>query len=61
MESRWEAEEAKKHDGLGLLAYASRLLGADRELVLWGGGNTSWKGETRLPAVKSHTTLIIKP
>ncbi len=61
MESRWEAEEAQKHDGLGLLAYASRLLGADHELVLWGGGNTSWKGETRDAFGKSHRTLWMKP
>ena len=43
MESRWsEAEAAGQPDLEGLL-YASRLVGADQSLVLWGGGNTSAK------------------
>ena len=43
MESRWsEAQAAGQPDLEGLL-YASRLVGADQSLVLWGGGNTSAK------------------
>ena len=48
MQSRWtEPEEA---DDLGLRVYTSRLLGAESELVLHGGGNTSVKVEE-----KDHT------
>jgi len=44
MRNRWDAEEARRHDGpLGQCAYASRLLGADRTVVSHGGGNTSVK------------------
>jgi rhamnose utilization protein RhaD (predicted bifunctional aldolase and dehydrogenase)/NAD(P)-dependent dehydrogenase (short-subunit alcohol dehydrogenase family) len=44
MKSLWSDKEAKKHKGdLGLRVYTSRLLGADPELVLHGGGNTSVK------------------
>ncbi|HWN56327.1 MAG TPA: SDR family NAD(P)-dependent oxidoreductase, partial [Methylomirabilota bacterium] len=43
MNSRWDAATAKKLDGLDLLVYASRLIGAETSLVVWGGGNTSIK------------------
>src|SRR2546429_9099445 len=43
MNSRWDAGAAKKLDGLDLLVYASRLIGAETSLVVWGGGNTSIK------------------
>ncbi len=44
MESRWSDQEASRFEGdLGLRVYTSRLLGADPELVLHGGGNTSVK------------------
>lgn len=44
MESRWNEEDAAQcHDVLALRAYSSRLLGADPDLVLHGGGNTSVK------------------
>ena len=42
MRSRWNEAEAP-HDGLDLLVYASRLVGAETSLVVWGGGNTSIK------------------
>lgn len=44
MESRFDPAAAPP-DPPALLAYVSRLLGADEDLVLAGGGNTSWKGE----------------
>ncbi len=50
MENRWnESEAVRCPDALALRAYSSRLLGADRTLVLHGGGNTSVKhAETNL-------------
>ncbi len=43
MKSRWSDAEAKGLDGLDLLVYGSRLIGAEPSLVVWGGGNTSLK------------------
>src|SRR5919201_1593437 len=43
MKSRWNDAEAGKLEGLDLLVYASRLVGAETSLVVWGGGNTSIK------------------
>src|SRR5262244_2450484 len=43
MRSRWNDEDAKGLSGLDLLVYASRLVGAESSLVVWGGGNTSIK------------------
>jgi rhamnose utilization protein RhaD (predicted bifunctional aldolase and dehydrogenase)/NAD(P)-dependent dehydrogenase (short-subunit alcohol dehydrogenase family) len=44
MKSRWSDAEAAKFTGpLGPRVYTSRLLGADKSLVLHGGGNTSVK------------------
>ncbi|MBI3635891.1 MAG: SDR family NAD(P)-dependent oxidoreductase, partial [Candidatus Rokubacteria bacterium] len=43
MRSRWDESEAAKLSGLDRLVYASRLIGAETSLVVWGGGNTSIK------------------
>jgi rhamnulose-1-phosphate aldolase/alcohol dehydrogenase len=43
MRSRWNDAEAANLSGLDLLVYASRLIGAETSLVVWGGGNTSIK------------------
>src|SRR5260370_23666024 len=43
MKSRWNDAEAARLEGLDLLVYASRLVGAETSLVVWGGGNTSIK------------------
>ena len=44
MKSLWSDSEARKFKGdLGKRVYTSRLLGANPELVLHGGGNTSVK------------------
>lgn len=45
MKNLWNDTEARKfiNDPLGLRVYTSRLLGADSDLVLHGGGNTSVK------------------
>jgi rhamnose utilization protein RhaD (predicted bifunctional aldolase and dehydrogenase) len=47
MNARWSDAEAKGLDGLDLLVYGSRLIGAETSLVVWGGGNTSLKVEER--------------
>src|SRR5678816_4903161 len=43
MDSRWDDAVATRLDGLDLLVYGSRLVGAETSLVVWGGGNTSIK------------------
>ena len=43
MRSRWTDAEAAALEGVDLLVYASRLVGAETSLVVWGGGNTSVK------------------
>jgi rhamnulose-1-phosphate aldolase/alcohol dehydrogenase len=43
MRSRWNEAEAAALSGVDLLVYASRLVGAESSLVVWGGGNTSVK------------------
>ena len=47
MKSRWDDAAAKNLDGLDLLVYVSRLIGAETSLVVWGGGNTSIKRAER--------------
>ena len=43
MQSRWNDADAATLSDLDLLVYASRLVGAETSLVVWGGGNTSIK------------------
>src|SRR5262250_1529490 len=43
MNSRWDDAIAEGLSDLDLLVYASRLIGAETSLVVWGGGNTSIK------------------
>src|SRR5262245_60208953 len=43
MNSRWDDALADGLSDLDLLVYASRLIGAETSLVVWGGGNTSIK------------------
>ena len=47
MRSRWNDIDAQKLGELDLLVYASRLIGAETSLVVWGGGNTSLKTRER--------------
>jgi rhamnulose-1-phosphate aldolase/alcohol dehydrogenase len=47
MRSRWNDAEAVALSGVELLVYASRLIGAESSLVVWGGGNTSIKTTER--------------
>jgi len=39
----WDAHAPREDQPLDLLVYRSRLIGADPDLVVWGGGNTSVK------------------
>jgi rhamnulose-1-phosphate aldolase/alcohol dehydrogenase len=43
MRNRWSDREAGRLEGLDALVYATRTIGADPDLVLWGGGNSSAK------------------
>jgi rhamnulose-1-phosphate aldolase/alcohol dehydrogenase len=43
MQSHWNDEATRDLDPLDLLVYASRLVGAETSLAVWGGGNTSIK------------------
>jgi rhamnulose-1-phosphate aldolase/alcohol dehydrogenase len=43
MRSLWSDRDAKNRDGLDILVYTSRLIGANTDLVVWGGGNSSVK------------------
>jgi len=45
MKSLWSDRETRKMSGLDLVVYTSRLIGANTNLVLWGGGNSSIKVE----------------
>lgn len=55
MHSLWNDEAASRcTDALALRAYTSRLLGADADLVLYGGGNTSLKA----PWVRADGTSV---
>src|SRR6266852_6212872 len=47
MHSRWSEADAQGKNDLDLLVYASRLIGAETTLVVWGGGNTSVKRDER--------------
>jgi rhamnulose-1-phosphate aldolase/alcohol dehydrogenase len=47
MKSRWNDAEAATLSGVDLIVYASRLVGAESSLVVWGGGNTSVKVDER--------------
>ncbi|HYB69870.1 MAG TPA: bifunctional rhamnulose-1-phosphate aldolase/short-chain dehydrogenase [Candidatus Bathyarchaeia archaeon] len=47
MNSRWSDADAQGKNDLDLLVYASRLIGAESTLVVWGGGNTSVKRDER--------------
>ena len=45
MQNRWADAEAAGKDELDQLVYLSRVMGAEPNLVLWGGGNTSIKAD----------------
>ena len=59
MQNRWDPKQAAEagDDALALRVYSSRLLGAEPDLVLHGGGNTSVK-DTRPDFFGDETELI---
>ncbi len=69
MLNRWSEEEAARFVerygdkwgvDLALRTYSSRLLGADEDLVLHGGGNTSVKGQHRNVLGESVPAVCVK-
>jgi len=61
MENLWNDTEAGKHkDILAQRVYSSRLLGANPNLVLHGGGNTSVKGTSKNIFGEDVDTLFVK-
>ena len=60
MRSRWNDAEASPFQGLDLLVYASRLVGAETSLVIWGGGNTSIKTRERDHRGREIAVLRVK-
>jgi rhamnulose-1-phosphate aldolase/alcohol dehydrogenase len=60
MISRWSDADAKGLDGLDLLVYGSRLIGAEPSLVVWGGGNTSLKVTERDVRGREARVLRVK-
>ena len=63
MKNRWnttEAEAAARESAVGLRVYSSRLLGAEADLVLHGGGNTSVKGSQVDVFGKQQRALFVK-
>jgi rhamnulose-1-phosphate aldolase/alcohol dehydrogenase len=59
VESLWRADAAPD-DALEALAYRSNLLGADRSVANYGGGNTSSKVESIDHAGRGRTVLWVK-
>jgi rhamnulose-1-phosphate aldolase/alcohol dehydrogenase len=60
MRSRWNDAEASALVGVDLLVYASRLIGAETSLVVWGGGNTSIKTVERDHRGREIAVLRVK-
>jgi rhamnulose-1-phosphate aldolase/alcohol dehydrogenase len=60
MKSRWDDSAARGLSDLDLLVYASRLIGAETTLVVWGGGNTSIKRTERDHRGRETRVLRVK-
>ena len=60
MNSRWDDAAAQGLSDLDLLVYASRLIGAETSLVVWGGGNTSVKRTERDHRGRETRVLRVK-
>src|SRR5438132_1356537 len=60
MRSRWNDADAAALSGVDLLVYASRLVGAETSLVVWGGGNTSIKTRERDHRGRDIAVLRVK-
>ena len=60
MDNRWSEGEARGLSELDLLIHQSRLVGADSGLVIWGGGNTSFKVNGTDFCGREIRTMLIK-
>ena len=60
MHSRWDDAATRDLDELEVLVYASRLIGAETSLVVWGGGNTSVKRTERDHRGREVSVLRVK-
>jgi rhamnulose-1-phosphate aldolase/alcohol dehydrogenase len=60
MQSRWDDAEASELSELDRLVYASRLIGSETSLVVWGGGNTSIKTVERDHRTREIAVLRVK-
>ena len=62
MKNRWDQSFADSiaEDDLALRVYTSNLLGAEEDLVLHGGGNTSLKGTVESIFGKKETVMFVK-
>ena len=59
-DDRWPAESEVPDDALGQVVLASHLLGADRAVANFGGGNTSAKGTTEDHAGREVAAIWVK-
>ena len=62
MKNRWDQSFADSiaEDDLALRVYTSNLLGAEEDLVLHGGGNTSLKGTVESIFGKKESVMFVK-
>jgi len=60
VENLWDASHAAGLDDLGKLAYRSNLLGTDRSVANFGGGNTSTKLVERDHAGREQRVMYVK-
>lgn len=60
MRNRWSDHEGSSLTGLEALIYASRIIGSESDLVLWGGGNSSAKCMMKDHAGRETRVLWIK-
>jgi len=60
MKNRWSEKRAGKLTGIDALVYASRIIGEEPELVLWGGGNSSAKAMVKDHLGREVRVLLMK-
>ena len=69
MLSRWQEKEVAEFiatwgehwgEDLAIRTYSSRMIGAEKELVLHGGGNTSFKGSFTTPLGERVPAIFVK-
>lgn len=58
LENLWDQEAVEALDEAGLLLYRSNLLGSDKRITNYGGGNTSAKVTERDPLTGADVTVL---